>query len=120
MSLNVVNVTVAADNSPADQAGTYAEGNVVAVPAGTEWPDTSGNAIVPAVVHGFLVNGTCTIELVASDNFGAGVLLWDFIINIRGMPTVNVSDAAVNFSSGANQNVWTILAAAGWTPPPSP
>src|SRR5215469_12490791 len=120
MSLNVVNVVVAADNSPADQSGTFAEGNVVAIPSGTEWPDTSGNPIVPAVVHGFLASGTCTIELVASDNFSAGVLLWDFIINIRGLPTVNVSDVAVNFSGGATQNVWTILSAAGWTPTPSP
>ena len=118
MTVNVVNVTVAADNSPADLA--TAEGNAVAVPSGVEWPDTSGNPIVPMVVHGYLVNGTCTLQLVASDNFSAGVLTWDFIINIRGLPTVNVPGVAVNFASGATQNVWTILSAAGWTPPPQP
>lgn len=118
MTYNVVNVTVAADNSPAD--ATTAEGNVVAVPSGVEWPDTSGNPIVPMVVHGTLLAGTCTLALVASDNFAAGVLNWDFIINIRGLPTVNVASVPVNFASGATQNVWTILQAAGWTPVTQP
>ena len=123
MTSNVVAVTVAADKSPADPANTYAEGNVVAVPSGEMWPDTSNNPIVPMVVHGTLGDGLngatpgeCIIELVASDNFGAGVLTWDFIINIRGLPTVSASRVPVNFASGANQNIWTILSAAGWTP----
>lgn len=114
MSLNVVTVTVTADVSPSDQA--TAEGNVVAVPSGTEWPDTSNNPIVPAVVHGTLASGTCSLSLVASDNFSAGVLAWDFIINIRGLQTINVPSCAVNFSNGATQSVWAILTAAGWTP----
>lgn len=118
MTANLVNVVVAADASPADQAA--AEGNVVAVPSGVEWPDTGGNPIVPAVVHGTLENGTCTIVLVASDNFDPGVLTWDLVINIRGLPTVTVADVPVNFALGATQNVWTILQAAGWTPAPSP
>jgi hypothetical protein len=114
MSLNTVNVVIAADVSPADLA--TAEGNAIAVPTGTEWPDTSQNPIVPAVVHGTLESGTTTLVLVASDNFSAGVLTWDFIINIRGIPTVNVPGVVVNFSNGATQNVWTLLSAAGWTP----
>jgi hypothetical protein len=118
MSLNTVNVVVAADNSPADLAS--GEGNVIAVPSGTEWPDTSNNPIVPMVVHGSLAAGTCTIVLVASDNFSAGVLNWDFIINIRGLPTVNVPSVPVNFASGATQSVWAILTAAGWTPTTQP
>jgi hypothetical protein len=120
MSLTVVNVTVAADASPADPAGVFAEGNVVAVPSGAQWPDTNSNPIVPMVVHGTLVNGTCTIALVASDNFTAGVLTWDFIINIRGLPTVNVPGVQVIYANGASQNVWGILTAAGWTPTPQP
>jgi hypothetical protein len=125
MSLNVVNVTIAADNSPADVA--VAEGNVVAIPSGTEWPDTNNNPIVPMVVHGTLGDGLngatageCIIKLVASDNFSAGVLTWDIIVNIRGMPTVNVASVPVNFTSGANQNVWAILSAAGWSPVSQP
>lgn len=113
MSLNVVNVVVAADVSPADLA--TAEGYVVACPDGVQWPDTNNEPIVPMVVHGNLQNGTCTIQLVASDNFTAGVLTWDFIINLRGFPTVNFQGAPVNFSGGATQSVWSILAAAGWT-----
>jgi hypothetical protein len=120
MSLTVVNVTVAADVSPADPANVYAEGNVVAVPSGAQWPDTSNNPIVPMVVHGTLENGTCTIQLVASDNFTAGVLTWDFIINIRGLPTVNVAGVQVIYANGANQNVWSILQAAGWAPVSQP
>jgi hypothetical protein len=121
MSLNVVAVTVGVDTSPADSAP--AEGNVIAVPSGTQWPDTSNDPIVPMVVHGTLGDGLnggtageCILELVASDDFSPGVLTWDFIINIRGLPTVNVASVPVNFASGASQNVWTILAAAGWTP----
>lgn len=118
MTVSIVNVTVAADNSPADLA--TAEGNVVAVPSGTMWPDASANPIVPMVVHGTLQGGTCTLQLVASDNFASGVLTWDIIINIRGLPTVNVPGVPVNFANGATQSVWAILTAAGWTPPPQP
>jgi hypothetical protein len=114
MSVNVVTVTVTADASPSDVA--KAEGNVVAVPSGAMWPDASNNPIVPAVIHAQLANGTCSLSLVASDSFAAGVLTWDFIINIRGLPTVNVASCAVNFTNGATQSVWTILQAAGWTP----
>lgn len=115
---NVVSVTVTADVSPADTA--TAEGNVVAVPSGNMWPDTSNNPIVPMVVHGILASGTCTLSLVASDNFTAGVLNWDFIINIRGLPTINVARVPVNFASGATQSIWPILQAAGWTPVSQP
>lgn len=125
MAVNVVNVTIAADNSPADLAS--AEGNAVAVPSGVEWPDTNNNPIVPMVVHGTLGDGLngatageCILKLVASDNFAAGVLNWDFIINIRGLPTVNVAGVAVNFASGATQSVWSILSAAGWVPVTQP
>lgn len=127
MAVNVVSVTVAADVSPVDPSNVTAEGNVIAVPSGVEWPDTSNNPIVPMVVHGTLgdllnggVAGQCIIKLVASDNFAAGVLTWDFIINIRGLPTVNVPAVPVNFASGASQNVWTILSAAGWVPQMQP
>jgi hypothetical protein len=125
MTVNTVLVTVQADNAPGDPSP--AEGNVVAIPSGTQWPDASGNPIVPELVHGYLgdlanggVAGQAIIQLVASDNFSVGVLNWDFVVNIRGFPTVNVSDVPVNFSSGANQNFWTIIAAAGWTPPEQP
>lgn len=118
MSLNVVNVVVAADGSPADVTPSglvSAQGYVIASPDGVQWPDSNNEPIVPMVQHGNLINGTCTVQLVASDNFSAGVLTWDFIINLRGFPTVNFTGAPVNFSGGATQSVWSILAAAGWT-----
>lgn len=125
MTINTVLVNVQADNAPGDPAP--AEGNVIAVPTGTQWPDTSGDPIVPMVVHGYLgdlqnggVAGQAILQLVASDNFAAGVLTWSFIVNIRGFPTVVVKDVPVNFSLGASQNFWTILSATGWTPPPQP
>lgn len=120
MTVNVVNVTVTADVSPAD--GTVvAEGNALAVPSGTMWPDSSNNPIVPMVVHGTLdATGTCTLALASSDSFAAGVLTWDIIINIRGMATINVPGVPVNFSNGATQSVWSILSAAGWTPVSKP
>jgi hypothetical protein len=121
MTFNVVNVTVNADVSPVDPVA--AEGNVVACPDGTQWPDTNNIPIVPMVVKGTFgdglnggTTGECIIQLVASDNFSAGVLTWDFIINIRGLPTINAPQIPVNYSDGASQNVWTILSAAGWAP----
>lgn len=119
MTVNLVNVVVAADGSPADQTPSgleTPEGYAVAVPDGTRWPDANNLPIAPMVQKEALINGTATLQLVASDNYSAGVLAWDFIINIRGFPTVNVAQVPVNFASGATQSVWTILAAAGWTP----
>jgi hypothetical protein len=119
LTFNVVNVTVEADPSPVDAAP--AEGNVVAAPDGVQWPDTNNNPIVPMVVTGYLNDGQngaganeTIIQLVASDNFAAGVLTWDFIINIRSLPTVNVQGCVVDYSNGATQSVWAILSAAGW------
>lgn len=120
MTVNVVNVTIGADSAPGDAAP--AEGNVVCIPDGDRWPDTSGKPIVPMVVHATLNDGSsvtpgaCIVQLISSDNFAAGVLTWDFVINVRGFPTVKALDIPVNFTNGANQSVWDILSAAGWTP----
>ena len=118
MTVNTVTVTIAASDSPADPGSP--EGNFVFTPSGMMWPDASNLPIAPAVVHGALVNGTATAVLLASDSFAPGILLWDVTINIRGLPTVSASGVPVNFSSGASQTIWSILAAAGWTPTPQP
>ena len=109
-----VTVTVAADSDPDN--GINAEGNVTAVPTGTKWPGGNDEPIVPPVVHGTLVAGTCSLDLIASDNFAAGVLGWTFLINIRGLPTINAPNCIVNHTDGATQSVWTILDANGWVP----
>lgn len=56
------------------------------------------------------------VPLLASDNFAAGDLLWNFFGSFSGMASIHVTNMIVNFASGASQNLWTILAANGWTP----
>ena len=110
-ALNVVTVTIAAQASPVDAVPP--EGNFVFSPNGEMWPATAGSVpIIPEVQHGTLVNGTASVQLVASDNFAAGVLNWDVIINIRGLPTINAT-VPVNFASGPAQSIWDIFVANG-------
>lgn len=117
MSLNTVTVTVAAQGGPND--ASTPEGNFVFSPNGTMWPATNGALpIDPAVQTGTLTNGTASVVLVASDNFSAGVLNWDVIINIRGLPTVNFPGLPIMYATGANQSIWDILQYNGWTPVP--
>jgi hypothetical protein len=115
VALNVVTVTVAVSDSPVDAVS--AEGHYVFVPNGTQWPATIGAfPIVPMIQRGTLVLGTSSVQLVASDNFAAYVLSWDVIINVRGIPTINVPALPVLFASGATQSIWDILQANGWIP----
>jgi hypothetical protein len=118
MTFNVVTVTIAANNSPVDSAaGDYPEGNCVFSPNGILWPSTSGNVpIVPQIQTATLVNGTASVQLVASDNFATNTLNWDVIINIRGLPTVNVQALPILYASGASQSIWDILLANDWEP----
>ena len=116
MSFNMVTVAITTVDSPADT--TTVEGHYCFVPSGVQWPSIDGDSvIVPAVIQGPLTNGTANVSLLASDNFASGILTWNVLINIRGIPTINVADVPVNFSDGASQNIFTILTNnAGWTP----
>ena len=108
MTINVVNVTIEATAAPYD--ATSVEGNFTCCPDGKLYPAVSGGRpIVPAIVHGILINGTAT-----------AVLNWDYIINIRGLPTVKASNLTINFASGGTQDIWTILTNNGWTPVQKP
>lgn len=120
MTYNMVTVTVAAQASPADTQAP--EGNFILIPNGTEWPGTVGSLpIVPQTQTGTLTNGTASVQVVASDNFSSiSVLTWDIVINIRGLPTINVPDCVINFATGATQSVWDILNANGWVPVSQP
>jgi len=113
-ALNVVTVTVGTVGSPSD--ASLPEGNFVFVPSGLQWPAAGNVPVVPMVVTGTLTLGTGTAALVASDNFPAGVLTWNVVINIRGLPTIHANDLAVNFSVGPAQNVFDILTLNGWLP----
>lgn len=113
MSLNLVTVTIAVSGAPTDTVPP--QGNFVFSPNGILWPGTAGSLpIDPEVQHGFLTLGTATVQLVASDNFAAGVLNWDAIINIRGMPTINAPALIINYSTGPTQSIWDILNSMGF------
>jgi hypothetical protein len=115
MSLNLVTVTVAVQGGPSD--ATPPEGNFVFSPNGTMWPLTAGALpIDPAIQTGTLTLGTASVQLVASDNFATGVLYWDVIINVRGLPTVNFPALPIIFATGASQSIWDILQLNGWIP----
>ncbi len=115
MSLHLVTVTVAVQGSPADTV--LPEGTFVFSPNGILWDGTPGDTpIVPCIQQGHLVNGTGSVQLVASDNFSTGVLNWDVIINVRGLPTINMSALPILFATGASQSIWDILQTNGWSP----
>lgn len=114
MSLNLVTVTIAVSGAPTDS--TTPQGVFVFSPNGVLWPGTEGSLpIDPQVQHGFLTNGTASVQLVASDNFAAGVLNWDAILNIRGMPTINAPALIINFATGPTQSIWDILSSNGFS-----
>jgi len=119
MSLNVVTVTIQIDQAPGDPI--FPEGTFIFSPSGLMWPDLSSNPIVPVLIHGFLSTaGYASASLVASDNFTTGVLNWDVILNVQGLPTINFANMAVNFATGATQNLFTILQTSGWIPQAKP
>ena len=64
---------------------------------------------------GIVVEGAA---ILASDNFAAGDLSWNFFGDFQGMARIHVTGMQINYSSGASQNLFTILAANGWTPKP--
>lgn len=74
-------------------------------------------AIVTPVVNGVLdATGNLSATLLASDNYGANDLNWNCFVRIQGLSRIYWTDFPVNFSSGASQNLFTILTAAGWVP----
>lgn len=113
MSLNLVTVTITVQGSPIDTVSQ--EGNFVFSPNGVLWPGTPGSfPIDPAIQHGFLTGGTASVQLVASDDFSAGVLTWDCIMNIRGLPTIHAYGLIINYATGATQSIWDILSSNGF------
>lgn len=87
--------------------------------AGGSLVDDTNLAIVTPVVRGNALpggNGLLSAVLLASDNFGTGELLWTCFIQIQGMQPIAVYDFPVYFALGANQTLFTVLKAFGWTP----
>jgi hypothetical protein len=115
MTINNVTVTIEATGTPGST--NVPEGNYTFCPDGVLYPAVAGGGpIVPAMVHGTLSAGSASAVLIASDNFGANILNWATIINIRGLPTIKASNLTINFADGATQDIWTILTNNGWIP----
>lgn len=130
---NYVTVSITVQGSPVDM--TAPEGTFVFSPNGTMWDGTPGDSpIVPSIQQGHLISGTGSVQLVASDNWSAGVLNWDVIINVRGMPTINFPTLPIlynipswnpavghvpgfyTYTATPNQSIWDILTTNGWSP----
>jgi hypothetical protein len=75
--------------------------------------DENGEMQVTNAATGAISEGAV---LLTSDDYEAGALLWNFFAQIQGMPAIHVTGMTINFSNGASQNLFTILAANGWTP----
>lgn len=103
-------VTVTAD------FGDQANGDWLFAASGTLMT-SSDMAIVTPVVNNVLdASGTLTAALLASDNYDADDLNWNCFIRVQGIPVIHVVGFQVNYTDGAQQNLFTILSAAGWTP----
>jgi hypothetical protein len=104
--------------------GAGAEGNYLFAASGTLMSSTNVAIVTPVVrgvldSNGNLLDGDTGLSnalLLASDNFATGQLNWNFFLQIQGLPVVNVFDVPVLYSNGASQQLFTILAAAGWVP----
>jgi hypothetical protein len=83
--------------------------------------DSLGSLSVPAGAPGTVGNGSpgTGVALLASDNFAAGELTWNFKIVVQGITDIVVSDVPVNFALGPTQGLFGILEAAGWSPTPT-
>jgi len=98
--------------------GSGAEGHYLLAASGTLMDDTNIAIVTPVITGSMAPGGTglLSVSLLASDNFGTGELLWNLFLQVRGMSDINVQGFAVNFASGASQNLFTILRASGWVP----
>jgi hypothetical protein len=105
---NIVTITAA--------FGSSGQGDYLFAASGTLMT-SSDVAIVTPVVNGVLdSSGNLSAALLASDNFGAGELNWNCFVRVQGLPIIHVVGFPVNYDDGASQNLFTVLAAAGWAP----
>jgi hypothetical protein len=120
-------VTLTGQWTSVNDAGVvnYGSGNVEITASGTLV--TSGDDVltIPAVLvqlddlGALSLPGTAAnsgIPVLASDNYGAGVLTYDFKLLVQEEVSIDVSDVAINYGSGASQVLLAALEAAGWTP----
>lgn len=113
MTTNLVTVTA--------NFGAGATGHWLFAASGTLIDDTNVAIVTPVIQGSLLPGGTglLSAQLLASDNFGAGELLWNIFLSVKGISEIEFQGFTVNFASGASQNLFTILKASGWTPLPT-
>jgi hypothetical protein len=95
--------------------GTLMDSNYVAIvaPVISGSIDNNGTLQYTNTLTGVVSSGAV---LLASDNYPEGDLLWNFFGSFQGMSRIHVMGINVNFSAGPSQNLFSILAANGWTP----
>jgi len=79
--------------------------------------DSQGALSMPTGSIGTVSPGTANtgLNILASDSFPAGDLLWNIKLQVQGVPDIIANNVAVNFAAGATQGLFDILSAAGWT-----
>jgi hypothetical protein len=79
--------------------------------------DSLGAISLPSGTYGSAGDGTPNsgLALLASDNFGAGELLWTVKIVVEGVANISASGIIINYADGATQGLFTILEANGWS-----
>lgn len=108
MSTNVVTLTEA--------YGSTGQGWYLFAATGTLMDDQNLAIVTPVIQGNLDSSGNLSVALLASDNFSAGELTWSCFIEVKGQTLVRVQDFPVYFALGASQRLYTVLAAAGWTP----
>jgi hypothetical protein len=131
MSNNVVNLQAQWTDGTAFAAGNFeivasgvlmsSNGVAIVTPFIDGQLDSLGSLSVPVGGAGSAGNGGpgTGVSLLASDNFAAGELTWNFKIVVQGITDIVVADVPVNFASGATQGLFGVLEAAGWSPTPT-
>jgi hypothetical protein len=123
MSSNIVTVNVAM----IDQAGYPGQGHWLFAATGSLMTSSFVAIVAPVVDGNIDSNGQMawineagnSVEgaaILASDNYAAGDLYWNFFGRFAGMAAIHVTNMTINFANGASQNLFTILAANGWVP----
>ena len=85
------------------------EGNYLFNASGSLMDGTATAIVTPVLTDELDSAGVLTVDLLASDNYGAGELTWDCNIRVQGIPHITAAGMVVNFADGPTQNLFDIL-----------
>jgi hypothetical protein len=94
--------------------GSSASGNYLVYPTGTLVASGGVAVDIPAADGTLDDTGSFSVDLVASDDYTAGVLNWSFKIIVAGMTNIIADDIPILYSNGADQGLFEALDYAGW------